>query len=1125
MVLDPVVPVGRLTGTVAVNPMGSAIYSLPLELPATRGGLMPALTLVNTPDAGPGQYGYGWTVSGISVIDECHVGNGEFGYCIDGTPLVQVPSEQRSFDVDDGDPEAITGLDEYRTYPDTGLRISRVLEPATYDSNGLTNKHLVRWKVEFPSGRTSHFEHCEGSCIESMVSDSHGNYVTINAHHDDTRGVVLEEIYYEGNLITQEPPTRVIRFHDNGIDMGGRYYWFHRAPYEPCREKEAGDLTSGCALTTSGQADGVGYPLLSSVTVCAGDFPEDGATPVEGCIPPTRFEYIKRPDRLEWTQFDYNTSMPSEPCHGPFFGDFDGDGKTDALWGADTCQSDDLYFWANGSNAWEVTSVADVPEDATVLIDDIDGDGSQDVVYFDDEGVVHTVSRIGGVPLHRSLPSGHQPGEFYQPVLADLNADGLIDIVSCEGPADDKVGAEKFKEKANRVFVYLGEIDGQGHRFAPPTSSLLDPVRYASISDWKSEGQYNEVGCEPGPIQLRHGFGGDIVILGRTGYFEGKVGATLEGGTTQEVVWHADYSEKLHNHDWLGPSPDDQAPMPRAIRMVDGFVLEHFPVRSPHHATAQWSWHTDWPTKAVIPLSADDGASRQLEVSIVDGSTAIRERRLEYFSDRFADPAPEFDELPWLPTLASSNVVTSLFGSGYNGTYDSDGDGRDDAITPRLLMSFFFDWNADGTPDWVRSGSDAQYVSVQGAQTGDFSTSAGESNTGIPNLESTLDDDPFPAQDDDDPELEIWQRTKWGDIRVYERDGVGKSMGLASVEDGYGFRTQIGYSPAPSVHTQLSCPTPSESVLQLDKPIVRCLENERALVHSVTELGGENGRRTRLYEYVNGAYDTVTRRFLGFDRIIETEPLNSPAFPGDSSKIVRIRAFEDAQVFPEPTRLGRALARRPDYELTLYIDDRVEYAGEISDRAELVDHVWGLDAQSRRFVEVERHEHVYELGHNSNPDAFRVPLPSIQVLNGLSPTYETSSYIDSTDAYGNVVDARSVTDGETTSVHRTYARVVESSFTAPEVEAIGSIVPSAPASEAPTRGRWRPSRVASETITYADGEFVESHFTYTDEQTLDTVSCSPYSQYDLACDQALALFPDTDARALGEIRTLVGGQD
>lgn len=77
---DPVTTVGTLSGAIAVNPLGSAVYTLPLDLPATRGGLMPPLALVNSPDAGVGQYGYGWSVSGISVIDKCHVGNGEFGY-------------------------------------------------------------------------------------------------------------------------------------------------------------------------------------------------------------------------------------------------------------------------------------------------------------------------------------------------------------------------------------------------------------------------------------------------------------------------------------------------------------------------------------------------------------------------------------------------------------------------------------------------------------------------------------------------------------------------------------------------------------------------------------------------------------------------------------------------------------------------------------------------------------------------------------------------------------------------------------------------------------------------------------------------------------------------------------
>ena len=764
-VIDPVVPVGRLVGTVAVNPAGSAIYTMPLDLPATRGDLMPPLALVNSPDAGPGQYGYGWSVSGISVIDQCHVANGEYAYCLDGTPLVQVPNEQRSFDCHDGDPDCISKLEEYRTYPDTGLRVSRTQEPYVLGPDGVLPVVPSRWKVEFPSGRTSHYQDCIGTCIESMISGPHGNYVTINAHHDERRGVILEEIHYEGNLATGEPPTGVVRFHDNGIEFDGRYYWFDRTPYDPCEPDEASG-PNGCAPTTSGKDGAGGYQLLSSVTACAGDFPADGAGPGAECIPPTRFQYTKRPDRLEWKGFDHNTSIPADPCHGPFFGDFDGDGKTDAIWGAESCHDEKLRFWANGSESWEIESIAEVPADVELLVDDIDGDGSQDIVYFDAQAEVHTISALGGVPQYRTYAAAHAPGEFFQPVLADLNSDGVMDIVSCEGPAKAKVTAEKFPTNANRIYVYLGEVDNQGHRLAPPTSSLFDPVAEdGSLTGWKTEGKFNEVGCEPGPTQVRHGFGGDIVIFGRTGYFAGKNPTDIWDVRKQQAL-ETDIIAVDREHEWLSSSDADQAPMPRAIQLVENILLERLPVRDPWHTGSDWDWNNDWPTTGVIPVSGHDGAGRRLEFSAITGHLSLRQRRLRYFVDSFASPdTSDTSGLPWVPETTSSAEDTffpfNTTNSGWTVTFDTDGDGVDDGISYALLRSFFFDWNADGSNDYAHQVNDSIFIFAQDPNTESFADFPDAIETGIPDKTGSRDT-PFPAQDDDDAELEIWQETDWG---------------------------------------------------------------------------------------------------------------------------------------------------------------------------------------------------------------------------------------------------------------------------------------------------------------------------------------------------------------------------
>lgn len=142
------------------------------------------------------------------------------------------------------------------------------------------------------------------------------------------------------------------------------------------------------------------------------------------------------------------------------------------------------------------------------------------------------------------------------------------------------------------------------------------------------------------------------------------------------------------------------------------------------------------------------------------------------------------------------------------------------------------------------------------------------------------------------------------------------------------------------------------------------------------------------------------------------------------------------------------------------------------------------------------------------------------------PTYATSFYVDATDSYGNVVDSHAVTDGEARSTHQTYDPVVASPFSLAPVPIFGGSAAEPTTDSGPSaRGRWRPSRPASSTVTYADGEFIRTDFSYTDQQEVDTTSCTPHSAYDLACEQGLALLPDVDSRALAEVQTSASGQN
>ncbi|HKO53019.1 MAG TPA: choice-of-anchor A family protein [Polyangiaceae bacterium] len=105
----PAVGLGASPGSFRVTEQGSASYSIPIDLPPGRHGLVPSLQIGYTSSTGNGTLGVGWSLDGLSTISRCNKNYAQVGqaspvrldwddaFCLDGQRLIEVePGEFRT---------------------------------------------------------------------------------------------------------------------------------------------------------------------------------------------------------------------------------------------------------------------------------------------------------------------------------------------------------------------------------------------------------------------------------------------------------------------------------------------------------------------------------------------------------------------------------------------------------------------------------------------------------------------------------------------------------------------------------------------------------------------------------------------------------------------------------------------------------------------------------------------------------------------------------------------------------------------------------------------------------------------------------------------------------------------
>ena len=210
---------GTLKGEFSVDPNGSAVYTIPLEVPPGTAGLAPSLLLVYNSAARNGLLGMGWRLHGLSSITRTGATMAQDGYIgavrydmrdrfvIDGSRLVAYGGEY-------GSPDAL-----YRTEIETWRKIVPI-----YGDDSLPRSGPDSFIVYAKDGNVLEYGTVPNAQITASsenpsirvwalnkITDRHGNYLVITYQNDTaTNDYYPLRIDYTGS--SSVVPQRSVRF-------------------------------------------------------------------------------------------------------------------------------------------------------------------------------------------------------------------------------------------------------------------------------------------------------------------------------------------------------------------------------------------------------------------------------------------------------------------------------------------------------------------------------------------------------------------------------------------------------------------------------------------------------------------------------------------------------------------------------------------------------------------------------------------------------------------------------------------------------------------------------------------------------------------------------------------------
>lgn len=449
--------VGRTRGTFAVSPSGAATYTIPIWAPPGPKGLQPHVALVYNSQSGNGYVGVGWNLSGLSAIYRCNL-----TYAQDATsnPVNPPPGVNNALA-----PAAVTlttsdgyCLDGQRlrltsgTYGTAGstyqTEIANFENVTAYGSAGNGPAYFI---VQTPDGRSLQYGNGGNSQVLASgqstalswllneVTDPAGNTMTIAyCPTGTTQGSACPSAALQGTTVPYQiswtPEEHGSSTYNYTMTFSYNANALPPAGYVANTPVENPDLLASITIDSSGsqvkeyvltytQSATTARDVLTQVQECS--------TSASTCLYPTTISYAPTTPGVS-TSASTGISSPLPSAWRSFAAhyDFNGDGYMDLVYSNGT-----NWYVAFGSASGYGTPVNTGISGTlglSVLFGDLLGTGQDGILanngstwsYYTWNG-----SSFVGTSTSLSVDStGTQYG------LADINGDGLPDLVELKGP-------------------------------------------------------------------------------------------------------------------------------------------------------------------------------------------------------------------------------------------------------------------------------------------------------------------------------------------------------------------------------------------------------------------------------------------------------------------------------------------------------------------------------------------------------------------------------------------------------------------------------------------------------------------------------------------------------------------